>query len=56
MRIGYARGPTHEQTLDLQLDALKDAGCEKIFTETALGSKDDRLGLAVAIKFQHSWK
>ncbi len=51
MLIGYARVSTYEQNLDLQLDALQKEGCEKIFTDKASGTKDDRLGLAEAIEF-----
>ncbi|POI42964.1 hypothetical protein C3E94_27715, partial [Klebsiella pneumoniae] len=35
MKIGYARVSTKDQTVDLQLDALKQAGCERIYQEVA---------------------
>ena len=42
MKVGYARVSTKDQTLDLQLDALNNEGCTKIYTETVSGAKADR--------------
>lgn len=42
MKIGYARVSTHDQSYSLQLDALNEAGCEKIFKEKVTGSKTER--------------
>jgi len=49
MLIGYVRVSTQDQTLDLQTDALKQAGCEKVFTDTTSGSKSERPGLQEAL-------
>ena len=51
MLIGYARVSTHEQNLDLQLDALKAAGCEKIFKDKISTLKEERKGLQEALDF-----
>lgn len=51
MNIGYARISTDGQTHAAQIDALKAAGCDKIFTETASGAKKDRPVLAEALAY-----
>jgi DNA invertase Pin-like site-specific DNA recombinase len=51
MLIGYARVSTHEQTLNLQRDALTKEGCAKIFTDTASGAKTERKGLDEALSY-----
>jgi DNA invertase Pin-like site-specific DNA recombinase len=51
MRIGYARVSTLDQTLALQRDALKDAGCEKVFADQGVsGTATTRPGLDRALK------
>jgi DNA invertase Pin-like site-specific DNA recombinase len=42
MKIGYARVSTREQNLDMQVTALEDAGCEKIYEEKINGVKAER--------------
>jgi DNA invertase Pin-like site-specific DNA recombinase len=42
MRVGYARVSTKDQSLDLQLDALRKAECEEVFSEVASGAKTAR--------------
>ncbi len=51
MLVGYARVSTQDQTLTLQQDALKQAGCERFFTDQISGAKSDRPGLDEALAF-----
>lgn len=51
MLIGYARVSTMDQNPALQIDALRMAGCEKIFTEKASGSHKDRPQLKAALEY-----
>ncbi|MBI2501784.1 MAG: recombinase family protein [Candidatus Latescibacteria bacterium] len=50
MLIGYARVSTQDQKLHLQKDALKKAGCEKILTDQAGGTRAERPGLERALE------
>ncbi|KUY85262.1 DNA resolvase [Burkholderia cepacia] len=51
MKIGYARVSTEEQCLDLQLAALKAAGCDPIHADHGVsGSRFDRAGLREALQ------
>lgn len=52
MLVGYARVSSSGQSLDIQNDALMQAGCEKLFSEKVSGrSTTDREQLAQAIDF-----
>lgn len=51
MFIGYARVSTLDQSTDMQIEALKAAGCSKLFTETASGAQTDRPELKKALEY-----
>jgi DNA invertase Pin-like site-specific DNA recombinase len=53
-KIGYARVSTADQSLNLQIDTLKTAGCERIFEEKASGKKNDRVELARCLEYLRS--
>src|SRR5271157_3442614 len=49
-QIGYARVSTTDQDLSLQINELKAAGCEPIFTDKVSGAKSHRPGLDDCLK------
>lgn len=51
MLVGYARVSTQDQNPDLQLDALKKEGCEKVFVEKASGAQRERPELKAALDY-----
>ncbi|MEQ1742212.1 MAG: recombinase family protein [Candidatus Nitrotoga sp.] len=50
MLIGYARVSTQDQNLDLQTEALTNAGCQKVFSDKISGSRSERPGLTKALE------
>jgi DNA invertase Pin-like site-specific DNA recombinase len=51
MIVGYMRVSTDKQDMALQMDALKEAGCDKIFSDVMSGAKTERPGLTECLKF-----
>ena len=50
--VGYARVSTEDQSLDIQIEALKNAGCNEIFSEQVSGtSKKGRTKLKECLKY-----
>jgi len=49
MKIGYARISTIDQSFNLQVDALNNAGCEKIYREIVSGAKAERSQLTAML-------
>lgn len=45
MKFGYARVSKNEQSLEIQIQKLKEAGCDEIFMEKVSGAKNDRTEL-----------
>lgn len=50
MLIGYARVSTADQNIELQIQALQKAGCEKIFQDVISGKSKQREGLDKALE------
>lgn len=45
MKIGYTRVSTKDRIFDVQIDALKKAGCKKLYKDVASGARSERLAL-----------
>ena len=54
MLIGYARVSTWDQSLTLQIDALEEAGCERVFRDQVSGIVNTRPNLNQALNFARS--
>ena len=49
--VGYARVSSTGQKLDIQLDKLKEAGCEKVFREKITGVDQNRPALTECLNY-----
>lgn len=54
MLVGYARVSTRDQNPATQMDALKAAGCERVFMEKASGANRHRPELKAALDYIRS--
>lgn len=50
MLLGYGRVSTQDQNLDLQIEALAQAGCKRVFEDRISGSRAERPGFAKALE------
>lgn len=53
-KVGYGRVSTQDQSLDVQIEKLKEAGCSKIFTDIASGSNTQRKGYLALLDYLRS--
>ncbi len=51
MIVGYARVSTKDQSLEAQIELLKKANCEKIYSDVASGVREDRSGLNEMLQY-----
>jgi len=51
MIVGYARVSTSDQNITMQVDLLKESGCEKIYTDIGSGVRDNRKGLTELLTY-----
>ena len=54
MNIGYARVSTPDQSMNLQRDALRKAGCGDVYEDVGSGAKASREGLEALLKYARS--
>ena len=51
MLVGYACEFAHDRDREIQIGALRDAGCEQIFSDRPPGARGDRPELAAALEY-----
>ena len=56
MLTSYARASTGDQSLILQIDALEEAGCERVFQDQVSGIVNTRPNLNQALTFRSAWR
>lgn len=49
MKFGYARVSKNDQSLDIQIKKLTEAGCDEIFQEKTSGTKENRIQLKLLL-------